>query len=87
MNDAAGKATERKTAEATVAEKIEHPDKYPLLTGEEVMAFFNVKRSTVYRWVEEGKLQRAELGKRVGRRSKFLVLTKSAAALTQESSE
>jgi|GEM_PF-2521532 predicted site-specific integrase-resolvase len=50
-------------------------------------AFTDISRSTIYRWLNEGKLQRASLGKKSGKRSRVLIRTESVKKLLDESAE
>jgi Helix-turn-helix domain len=80
----------KRSEEAVVfaaADKIKDPGKHPVLTLPEVMILLRISRSTAYRYAEEGKLKRAQLGKQAGRRGKFCILTESVVSLLKESSE
>ena len=61
----------------TGGEKIRNPVKYPTMTMAEAREVLLASRSTIYRWLEEGTLERASVGKQPGTRGKVLILTKS----------
>lgn len=68
--------------------KLANPDRFPVLTVPETAELFRgVSRSTIYRWLEEGKLDRAGLGKKAGKRGRCLITTDSVARLLQKSDE
>jgi hypothetical protein len=72
----------------TPGEKVADPIRYPTMTLSEVRALFPHKsRSTIYRWLEEGKLKRAAMGEKPGKRRSCLILTSSVKELLEESSE
>jgi hypothetical protein len=73
-----------KTPELTGTDKIKKPERYPTMTLQEVLSVIPVSRSTIYRYVDEGKLLRPRLNKKAGKRAKFLILTKSVAKLLEE---
>ncbi len=58
-----------------------------VLTVDEAKKLFRVSRSTICRWADEGKLKRASMGKKPGKRTRFLILTESAKKLLEESPE
>jgi excisionase family DNA binding protein len=72
-------------AARAIAVKLAHPAEYPTMTLAEVRSVLPVSRSTIYRYVDEGRLKRPKLGKKIGRRTRFLVLTTSVARMLQES--
>jgi predicted DNA-binding transcriptional regulator AlpA len=72
-------------AAKAIAVKLKHPADYPTMTLAEVRSVIPVSRSTIYRYVDEGKLKRPKLGKKIGRRTRFLVLTTSVVRMLQES--
>jgi hypothetical protein len=58
---------------ATIGEKLANPSQYPTMNLKETrQALGNVSRSKIYRWADEGKLQRAHLGRQSGKRSRVL---------------
>ena len=63
------------------------PTKYLTMTIEEVRSIFGKSRSTIYRWLDEGCLKRAHLGKKQGSRRTALILTKSVIKMHEENSE
>jgi|SRR5271157_3264257 len=66
------------TNRPTVNDKIADPKRYPTLTIQEVRTLFhNVSRSTVYRWLDSGKLERASLGRAACKRGMVRILTRS----------
>jgi len=70
------------------ADKLANLSQYPTMNiGEVRRAFGGVSRSTIYRWTEEGKLQRAHLGKKRGRRGRVLFLTASVKKMLEDSPE
>jgi hypothetical protein len=66
-----------KPAEATPQEKLDNPAKFPTMTVPEVMALVQISRASVYRFLNEGRLNRPGLNKKPGKRSRTLVLTAS----------
>jgi hypothetical protein len=73
---------------ATIGEKLANPSQYPTMNLKETrQALGNVSRSTIYRWADEGKLQRAHLGRQSGKRSRVLIRTESVREMLKESSE
>ena len=78
---------QRGTQGPTVADKLAHPSEYPTIDVKEAQQVLRVSRSTIYRWVEEGKLQRASLGRESGRRGRMLLLTESVKRMLEVSSE
>ncbi len=83
------KSGKRKTLQgATIGEKLADPSTYPTMTvGEVRQAMSGMSRSTIYRWADEGKLQRAHLGKKQGKRSRMLLLTASVKEMLEKSPE
>ena len=76
------------TAErVTPGEKVREPDRYPIMRVDEVMQLFEVSRATVYRRLAEGSLQRAALGRGVGKRGSTRVRTVSVAEALKEDAE
>lgn len=63
--------------------KLTDATKFPTMTVPEVMALLHVSRSSVYRFLNEGRLDRPGLNKRPGKRSKTLVLTSSVQRMLQ----
>ena len=55
--------------------KLTDATKFPTMTVQEVMALLHVSRSSVYRFLNEGRLDRPGLNKRPGKKSKTLILT------------
>jgi len=73
---------------AAIADKLANPSQYPTMNIDEArQALGAVSRSTIYRWADEGKLQRAHLGKKPGKRSRVLIKTQSITEMLQESPE
>ncbi len=73
---------------ATVGDKLANPSRYPTMNLKETrQALGDVSRSTIYRWADEGKLQRAHLGRQSGKRSRVLIRTESVKEMLKESSE
>ena len=73
--------------EFSPGEKVANPVRYPRLTVPEAMELFGKSRSTIYRWIDESRLQRAFMGAVPGKRSSCLILTASAGKLLKESPE
>jgi hypothetical protein len=67
--------------------KLTDATKSPTMTVPEVMALLHVSRSSVYRFLNEGRLDRPGLNKRSGKRSKTLVLTSSVQRMLQAAEE
>ena len=83
-----GAGTQRTRRMPSVAQKLENPGDFPTLDMDEVRQALNQpSRSTIYRWADEGKLERASLGKISGKRSKFLVKTESVKRMLEENAE
>jgi hypothetical protein len=68
-------------------EKLADAAKFPTMTVKEVMALLHVSRASVYRFLNEGRLDRPGLNKRPGKRSKTLVLTSSVQRMLQPAEE
>jgi hypothetical protein len=68
-------------------EKLADAVKFPTMTVTEVRALLNVSRASVYRYLNEGRLDRPGLNKRPGKRSKTLVLTSSVQRMLQLAEE
>lgn len=75
------------TEQPTPGEKAADPERHPTITVKEARMLFHCARSTIYRRLNEGKLKRASLGRKAGRRGQALILTKSAAKLLEEDAE
>lgn len=71
----------------TAAQKLANPEAHPYMDAKEIAGYCQVSRSTVARWVDEGKIKRAGMGKKAGKRTRLLVLTQSLKRYLQESSE
>jgi hypothetical protein len=72
----------------TGGEKVADPARYPTMTVAEVREVLSMKsRSTIYRYLEEGPLERADMGKKSGKRRSCLIRTSSVRSLLKESSE
>lgn len=73
----------------TPGEKVANPIRYPVMTPSEVSELFSGKsRSTIYRWLDEkGKLKRAAMSEKPGKRRTCFILTSSVKELLRESSE
>jgi excisionase family DNA binding protein len=56
-------------------------------TVADAMGLLGVSRPTIYRWIDEGKLKRASLGKVGGKRRACRILPESISKLLEESSE
>ncbi len=67
--------------------KVKDPVVYPVLTAAETAEVLRIHRSTIYRWLAEGKLSRASAGQKPGKRARCLVLTRSVKKLLRKSSE
>jgi hypothetical protein len=67
--------------ELSPGEMVADPVRYRTLRVEAVMKLFHKSRSTIYRWIDEGKLERAPLSSGEGKRTSCLILTKSVAKL------
>ena len=61
--------------------------KKPLLTVQEVMRITHLSRPTVYRKLEEGQLERADTGRKAGKRAKCLIRTESVKQFMEPSAE
>jgi hypothetical protein len=72
---------------ASAQEKLRDPKANPVMTLGETRALFGKSRSSIYRWIEEGKLKRAALGRKPGERSSVLILTTSVLRALQEDAE
>jgi Helix-turn-helix domain len=59
------------------AAKLRNAREYPVMTVKEVQALLRVSRSSVYRYLQEGRLQRPGLNQRPGKRSRTLICTSS----------
>ncbi len=59
--------------------------KFPTMTTPEVMAVLQISKSSVYRYINEGRLKRPGLNQKPGKRSKTLILTASVQDLLRES--
>ncbi len=78
----------KSTQYPTIADKLASPSQYPTMNIKEVrQSLGNVARSTLYRWMEEGKLQRAHLGREPGKRSRVLFRTGSVKEMLEDSPE
>lgn len=72
----------------TPGEKVADPFHNPIMTLSEVRALFPyISRSTIYRWLAEGKLKRAAMGEKPGKRRSCFILAASVKELLEESSE
>jgi hypothetical protein len=67
--------------------KLENPAKYTTMTLAETMAVLGKKRTTIYRWLEVGKLVRSSGGRKPGERGCVLIRTSSVAKFLEEGSE
>jgi Helix-turn-helix domain len=68
-------------------EQVADPIRYPSMTVTDVQQLFHKSRSSVNRWLDEGKLKRAAMGEKPGKRRSCLILTSSVKELLKESSE
>jgi hypothetical protein len=68
-------------------EKLADAARFPTMTVKEVMALLHVSRASVYRFLNEGRLDRPGLNKKRGKRSKTLVLTSSVQRMLQPAEE
>ena len=59
----------------------------PVMSVPEVLSKLSVGRSTVYRYIDDGRLKRAGLKKQPGKRSKVLILASSVEDMLKESTE
>jgi hypothetical protein len=57
--------------------KLADAARFPTMTVPEVMVLLGISRASVYRYLDEGRLNRPGLNKKPGKRSKTLVLTTS----------
>lgn len=81
-------AKHEKTNTITIAQKLDNPSQYPTMDVQETcQALGNISRSTAYRWADEGMLQRANLGKKSGKRSRALFTTESVKKMLEDSPE
>lgn len=71
--------TSERWVHLSVARKLKSPEAFPTLSIEECRQVFDCARSTVYLWIDEGKLIR--IGGSNGKRSKVLISTASVIAL------
>jgi excisionase family DNA binding protein len=71
----------------TPAQKLANPEAFPLMNASEIAAYFVVSRSTVARWVDEGRLKRVAMGKTTGKRAGLRITTKSVKKFSEEYSE
>jgi hypothetical protein len=79
---------QRSTRKVAIAKKLGNPLEYPTMNVKEARrALGDVSRSTIYRWADEGKLQRASLGKESGKRGRMLLKTESVKKMLDETSE
>lgn len=74
---AAKQQKRQESVKVTPSEKLENPRRFPTMNVREVVAVLSVHRSSVYRFLNEGRLDRPGLNKRRGKKSKTLVLTAS----------
>jgi excisionase family DNA binding protein len=72
---------------APAALKVTDPLKFPMLTVAEAQKVLGKSRSTIYRWLDEGRLSRASLGRSAGKRGSCMILTNSLKKLLEESTE
>jgi hypothetical protein len=72
---------------ASPGEQVADPISYPTMTVGAVQQLFHKSRSTLYRWLDEGKLKRAAMGATPGKRRSCLILTWSVKEFLKESSE
>lgn len=77
----------RNAEDVPVAQKVADPARYPMLTVAETQQYFRKSRSTIYRWLDEGKLKRASLGRSAGKRGSCMILIGSVRTLSEESAE
>ncbi len=77
----------RNAEDVPVAQKVADPARYPMLTVAETQQYFRKARSTIYRWLDEGKLKRASLGRSAGKSGSCMILTDSVRRLLEESAE
>jgi hypothetical protein len=68
-------------------EQVADPIRYPCMTVADVQQLFRKSRSSINRWLDEGKLKRAAMGEKPAKRRSCLILTSSVKDLLKESSE
>lgn len=68
-------------------DKLADPAKFPLMTVPEVMAVLGISRATVYRCLDDGRLDRPGMSKRPGKKSKALVFTASVRKMLEPAEE
>lgn len=76
-----------KPANLSPHEKLADCARFPTMTVQEVMAVVHISRASVYRYILEGRLDRPGLNKRLGKRSKTLVLTASVQKMLEPAEE
>jgi hypothetical protein len=67
--------------------QVADPISYPTMTVTDVQKLFHKSRSTIYLWLDGGKLKRAAMGQTPGKRTSCLILTSSVKRLLDESAE
>jgi hypothetical protein len=67
--------------------KLADAARFPTMTVPEVMVLLGISRASVYRYLDEGRLNRPGLNKKPGKRSKTLVLTASVQRMLQPADE
>jgi Helix-turn-helix domain len=70
-----------------VVRKLDHPNQFPTMTVKETMQAIGISRATTYRWVEEGRLERASLNKPGGTRKAVRIKTISVIRALSESED
>lgn len=66
-------------------EMLKDPLKYPTMTVEEVRQVIRMSKSSVYRLLDEGRLERASAGKEGDKKSRCLILTRSVIEFLEKS--
>jgi len=71
--------------EVSIGEKLRDPQNHPTMTVKEVHQVIHMSRSSVYRKLDEGTLDRAWAGKSSDKRSRCLILTRSVKRFLRKS--
>jgi hypothetical protein len=78
-----GPKVRERDAKVSPISKLADAAKFPTMTVQDVMDLLHISRATIYRYLNEGRLDRPGLNKRPGKRSKTLVLTTSVQRMLQ----
>jgi hypothetical protein len=76
-----------RVADSSPTAKLADAIKFPTMTVPEVMAVVHLSRASVYRFLNEGRLDRPGLNKKPGKRSKTLILTSSVQRMLRPQEE